>query len=59
MHVATCVDFHIDVTENGGGTGKSDCIFDHEPDTGDGGDIYGYKGSNQARRGTLHPNGYR
>ena len=59
MHVATCVDFHIDVTENGGGTGKSDCIFDHEPDTGDGGDIYGYKGSNQARRGPLHRNGYR
>ena len=31
MHVATCTTFFIDLKKEGGGTGKSECNEDHEP----------------------------
>ena len=66
MHVATCTTFFIDLKKEGGGTGKSECNEDHEPNlAGDYmEDIIEHKGIDEAKnetrinRGTLHRKGY-
>ena len=66
MHVATCVDYHIDLTGEGA-TGNSDCIQEHpNGDSLDGtgsGDLLenltiSGAPTTSEKRGELHRNGY-